>query len=120
MGANPDTDLGPREFCYVAYTWVTFQAARAFGASGSLPCPPPPPTPRAWPTCGWRRAFAPSVSPHPNLVAASKVCALIALFLPLAAESRVRALSSCSQAWGLSKSVRERGRFVPKGKSREK
>lgn len=30
------------------------------------PCPPSPPAPRAWPTCGWRRAFAPSVCPHPK------------------------------------------------------
>lgn len=63
--------------------------------------------PRGWPTCGWRGAFTPSVSPHLKLAAASKVCALTALFLPLAAESRVRALSSYSQTWGLSKSVRE-------------
>lgn len=98
-----------------------FPGDQAFGAVGSLPCPPSPPAPRAWPTCGWRRAFAPSVFPHPKLAAASQVCALISLFLPLAARSRVRALSSYSQARGLPKSERARNRSLhpERQKSRE-
>lgn len=93
-----------------------FYGHRAVSATGPLPCPPSPPAPRAWPTCGWRRAFASSVSPHPTLAAASEVLSPNRPPCASGSESRARELSSYSQARGLSEGERETGRCIPKGR----
>lgn len=91
---HPDTDLCPHEFYYAAYTWITFQAAWAFGASGSLPLPTLSTYPESLAHLQVEKGLCPVGFPASQATSASKVCALTALFLPLAAESRVRALSS--------------------------
>lgn len=97
-----------------------FSGHRAFGAAGSLPARPLHLPPELGPPAV-EKGLRPSVSPHPKLATASKMCALVVvLFLPLAAESRIRALSSYSQEWGVSRSERETGRFHPeRQKSKE-
>lgn len=72
MGANPDTDLCVRISSVEWRIWVSFPVTRQSVPLVS-PCPPSPPAPRAWPTCGWKEASAGLVSPHPALAAASKV-----------------------------------------------
>lgn len=68
-----------------------FSGHQAIGAVGlrlpTLSCP------RAWPTCGWKEALAWVGVPAFCAGGSFKVLRLIALLLPLAAESRVKALS---------------------------
>lgn len=63
-------------------------------------------TPELGPPAGGKGPWPGSVSPHSALAAASKVLRPNRLLLPLAAESRVKALFSYCQAWGLSEGER--------------
>lgn len=86
----------------------------------SLSCPPSPPAARAWPTCRWRKGLRPSVCFPASHTSDSSQNLRPHLLATCYRVSRIRALSSYSQKWGVSKSERETGRFLPKGRSRKK